>query len=389
MAPKKPSHRTANDGRQEVASSKTPSAMDTAPIQLGHIEVLQILNEHGEVDEGLEPSYSNDELIEMYTSMVRARAFDKRMLTMQRQGRMGTFAPNLGQEACIVGQVYPLTQDDWYSPSYRSFGAQIMRGWPMEHLMRLWAGFHDGFPPPKEVNDMPFSIVIGSHVLPAVGIGMGMSYKKDAHCVVVNYGDGASSQGAVSEALNFASVYKAPVVFICENNGWAISTPTEKQASSEHFVKRGVAFNIPSIRVDGNDLFAMIKATEEATTRARNGEGPTLIEAVTYRMSLHTTADDPTVYRTDSAVEAWEKRCPLLRFELYLKSKGVLEQSDIEAIEKACDDEVIEARDKFYSMAPADPTEIFDFMHIELTEELKAQKEEYLQRLACKGVTDE
>ena len=133
----------------------------------------------------------------------------------------------------------------------------------------------------------------------------------------------------------------------------------------------------------------MIKATEEATTRARNCEGPTLIEAVTYRMSLHTTADDPTVYRADSAVEAWEKRCPLLRFELYLKSKGVLEQSDIEAIEKACDDEVIEARDKFYAMEPADPTEIFDFMHIELTEELKAQKEEYLRRLADKGFTDE
>ncbi|MEE2819391.1 MAG: thiamine pyrophosphate-dependent dehydrogenase E1 component subunit alpha [Planctomycetota bacterium] len=388
MATENPSHSKANEG-QEVASSKTPSAMDTTPIQLGHIEVLQILNEHGEVDEGLEPSYSHDELIDMYTSMVRARAFDKRMLTMQRQGRMGTFAPNVGQEACIVGQVLPLNQGDWYAPSYRSFGAQIIRGWPMEHLMRLWAGFHDGFPPPKEVNDMPFSIVIGSHVLPAVGIGMGMTYKKDANCVVVNYGDGASSQGAVSEALNFAAVYKAPVVFVCENNGWAISTPTEKQANSEHFAKRGIAFDVPSIRVDGNDLFAMIKATEEAATRARNGEGPTLIEAVTYRMSLHTTADDPTVYREDSAVEAWEKRCPLLRFELYLKRKGVIEQSDIKAIETSCDEEVIEARDKFYAMEPADPTEIFDFMHIEMTEELNAQKAEYLKRLSDKGVTDE
>jgi pyruvate dehydrogenase E1 component alpha subunit len=162
---------------EEVISPNTPSAMHTSPIDLGHIEVLQILNEHGEVDSGLEPDFSDEKLMEVYRSMVLARAFDKRMMTMQRQGRMGTFAPNIGQEACIVGQVTSLTKDDWFSPSYRSFGAQIMRGWSMKHLMRLWSGFHDGFPPPKDVNDLPFSIVIGSHVLPAVGIGMGMNYK--------------------------------------------------------------------------------------------------------------------------------------------------------------------------------------------------------------------
>ncbi|MBT4524647.1 MAG: pyruvate dehydrogenase (acetyl-transferring) E1 component subunit alpha, partial [Phycisphaerae bacterium] len=275
---------------EEVVSPNTPSAMHTSPIDLGHIEVLQILNEHGEVDGGLEPDFSDEKLLGVYRSMVLARAFDKRMMTMQRQGRMGTFAPNIGQEACIVGQVTSLTKDDWFSPSYRSFGAQIMRGWSMEHLMRLWAGFHDGFPPPKDVNDLPFSIVIGSHVLPAVGIGMGMNYKKKKDCVLVNYGDGASSQGAVSEALNFAAVYKAPVVFICENNGWAISTPAKKQSGNEIIATHGIAHGIPSIRVDGNDILAMMCATKEATDRARNGDGPTLVEAITYRMSLHTTA---------------------------------------------------------------------------------------------------
>ncbi|MBC8201876.1 MAG: pyruvate dehydrogenase (acetyl-transferring) E1 component subunit alpha [Planctomycetes bacterium] len=371
---------------EEVISPITPSSMDTAPIDLGHIEVLQILNEHGEVDAGLEPEIGHDRLLEVYRAMVLARVFDKRMMTMQRQGRMGTFAPNLGQEACIIGQVTSLTEKDWFAPSYRSFGAQIMRGWPMEHLMRLWAGFHDGFPPPSNVNDLPFSIVIGSHALPAVGIGMGMKYKKKNDCVVVNYGDGASSQGAVSEALNFAAVYKAPIVFICENNGWAISTPTSKQSANEILAAHGTAHGIPSIRVDGNDILAMMCATKEATDRARNGGGPTFIEAITFRMSLHTTADDPTVYRDESEVEKWESRCPIVRFETYLKNKGVLETDSIERILASCEEEVLRARDTFYKMPDADATEIFDHLYETFPKELHEQRAEYMQRLKQKGV---
>ncbi|MDG1137857.1 MAG: pyruvate dehydrogenase (acetyl-transferring) E1 component subunit alpha [Phycisphaerales bacterium] len=371
---------------EEVVSPNTPSAMDTSRIDLGHIEVLQILNEYGEVDKGLEPDFSNERLLEVYRAMVLARAFDKRMMTMQRQGRMGTFAPNIGQEACIIGQVTSLTEDDWFAPSYRSFGAQIMRGWPMEHLMRLWAGFHDGFPPPNNVNDLPFSIVIGSHVLPAVGIGMGMKYKKKNNCVVVNYGDGASSQGAVSEALNFAAVYQAPVVFICENNGWAISTPTHKQTANEILASHGVAHGMLSIRVDGNDILAMMCATKEATDRARAGEGPTFIEAVTFRMSLHTTADDPTVYRNDEEVKVWEARCPMARFETYLKNKGVLDTDSIEQTLASCEEEVIKARDTFYEMPPADPTEIFEHLYETFPMELQKQRAEYMQRLRQKGV---
>jgi pyruvate dehydrogenase E1 component alpha subunit len=371
---------------EEVVSPISPSVMRTSSINLGHIEVLQILNEHGEVDRGLEPKLSDEKLLEVYRAMVLARAFDKRMMTMQRQGRMGTFAPNLGQEACIIGQVTTLTKEDWFAPSYRSFGAQIMRGWPMEHLMRLWAGFHDGFPPPKDVNDLPFSIVIGSHVLPAVGIAMGMNYKKKKDCVVVNYGDGASSQGAVSEALNFAAVYKAPVVFICENNGWAISTPTTKQTANEILAAHGIAHGMPSIRVDGNDILAMMCATKEATDRAKNGEGPTLIEAITYRMSLHTTADDPTVYRNDDEVKAWESRCPIVRFETYLTNKGILDAQAIEETVTSCEEEVIQARDAFYAMPAANATELFDHLYNSIPEELQKQREEYLRRLQQKGV---
>jgi len=377
--------KTTPASEKEVAPPNTPSAMNTSPIDLGHIEVLQILNEHGEVDTGLDPNLCDETLLHVYRAMVLARVFDQRMLTMQRQGRMGTFAPNLGQEACIIGQVVPLTDNDWYAPSYRSFGAQILRGWPMEHLMRLWAGFHDGFPPPENVNDLPFSIVIGSHVLPAVGIGMGMNYKKKKDCVVVNYGDGASSQGAVSEALNFAAVYKVPVVFICENNGWAISTPIQKQTVNEVLATRGSAHGIPSIRVDGNDILAMICATQEAVARAKNGQGPTLIEALTYRMSLHTTADDPTVYRKDSQVEPWHCRCPIARFETYLKNKQLLSDESIKTTFENCENEVIVARDAFYAMPDADPSEIFDYLYESIPEELKAQRDEYLKRLRNKG----
>jgi len=379
-----------NKGRttssEEVVSPNTPSAMNTTPIQLGHIEVLQILNEHGEVDSGLDPKLDDMTLLTVYRSMVLSRAFDQRMLTMQRQGRMGTFAPNIGQEACIIGQVVPLTKDDWFAPSYRSFGAQILRGWPMEHLMRLWAGFHDGFPPPPDVNDLPFSIVIGSHVLPAVGIGMGMNYKKKKDCVVVNFGDGASSQGAVSEALNFAAVYSTPVVFVCENNGWAISTPIHKQTANEVIATRGSSHGIPSIRVDGNDILAMICATTEAVERAKNGDGPTFIEAITYRMSLHTTADDPTVYRDEKEVEPWQKLCPISRFETYLKKKQLLTEESIQEILETCEKEVIEARDTFYAMPSANPKEIFDHLYERMPQELIHQRKEYLQRLRDKGV---
>lgn len=372
----------------EPKQGPKPSHLDTTPIDPGDIEVLQILDEHGQLDKSLDPPLDDDMLRKMHRALVLTRAFDHRMLTMQRQGEMGTFAPNLGQEACQLGQVIPLSQKDWYSPSYRSFGAQIWRGWSMERLLLLWAGYHEGFPPPPGVNDLPFSIVVGSHVLPAVGIAMGMNYKSDSSCVVVNFGDGALSQGPVAEALNMAAVNTAPVVFVCENNGWAISTPLNKQSATEHLAMRGLGFGMPSIRVDGNDLLAMTVAVDEAAQRARAGGGPTFIEAVTYRMSLHTTADDPTVYREENQVDPWEERCPVRRFETYMQYKGLLDGAAIERIRAECDQEVIEARDLFRSTAAARPREIFDHLYEELPEELKAQRDAYLRRLDERGGSD-
>lgn len=355
-------------------------------IDLGSIEELRILDEHGRADDSLDPKLPSEELQRVYRAMMLTRKLDLRMLNMQRQGEMGTFAPGLGQEATQIGQVYPLTKDDWFSPSYRSFGSQLWRGWTIEGLLLLWDGYFEGFEIPEDVNDLPFSIVIGSHVAPAVGVAMGMKARGAKTAMVVNFGDGASSQGIVSESMNFAAVYKAPVVFVCENNGWAISVPTDKQAGVTELVRRGPAFGVQSIRVDGNDILAMIAASQAAVDHARCGKGPYLIEAVTYRMSLHTTADDPKVYRKDEQVKQWEAKCPIARFEKYLSAKKVLCEADFERIAKECEQRILDAREVFRRRAIANPREVFDYMYEVLSPELQEQKAEYFRKLDRKGV---
>ena len=375
---------------QSNSQSTSPRRVVNEPrkaIQPDAIEDLQVLDEHGQlINPDRAPQLSNDELKRIHRAMVLTRKLDIRMLNMQRQGQMGTFAPGLGQEATQIGQVFPLTKHDWFSPSYRSFGAQLWRGWPIDQLMLLWDGFFEGFAPPDDVNDLPFSIVIGSQVPTATGIAMGMKMKKKNDCVLVNFGDGASSQGVVNEAFNFAAVYQSPVIFVLENNGWAISLPAEQQVATESYAVRGVGFGVPSIRVDGNDILAMITATQEACDRAKNGNCPTLIEAVTYRMSVHTTADDPTVYRDDEDVEMWKAKDPIERFEKHLIAQNILTKDDCDRIAKECEDEVLAGRDKFRERAKANPREVFDYMYEELPPELERQREEYLKKLDRGGV---
>ncbi len=318
--------------------------------------------------------------------MVLTRKLDIRMLNMQRQGEMGTFAPGIGQEATQIGQVHPLLSKDWFVPSYRSFGAQLWRGWTIEGLMLLWDGYFEGFELPEGVNDLPFSIVIGSQVPLATGVAMGIRQRREKDVVLTNFGDGAISQGAVNEAFNFASVYKSPIVFVVENNGYAISMPAEKQSATKELARRGSGFGLPAIRVDGNDVLAMIVATTRAVEHARGGDGPYFIEAVTYRLSLHTTADDPKVYRSEEEVEKWKPKCPIVRFEKYLAKKGLLDEAAIERIGGECEQEVLAARDKFRKLAEANPREVFDFMYEKLPPELQEQKREYLEKLDRRGV---
>ena len=372
--------------RQPLEQVQSDSTVPRNFIDLGGIEDLRILNEDGEADEAFAPRLDDRTLLTLHRQMVLTRKLDLRMLAMQRQGEMGTFAPGFGQEATQIGQVHPLTDRDWYSPSYRSFGAQMVRGWTIEGLMQLWAGYFEGFEIPDGVNDLPFSIVVGSHVPVAVGLAMAIRQRRSDAVVVTNFGDGAISQGPVNEGFNYAAVYKAPVVFVVENNGWAISIPTAKQSGTRELARRGPGFGIPGIRVDGNDILAMIVATREAVARARAGEGPTLIEAVTYRMSLHTTADNPKVYRTEDQVDEWKSRDPILRFEKYLQHKGLLDMAGIERVSDECEQEVLDGRERFRQRAKARPREIFDFMFDEIPPELARQREQYFRKLDRKGV---
>jgi len=204
--------------------------------------------------------------------------------------------------------------------------------------------------------------------------------------MLTNYGDGAASQGVVAEAMNFAAVSRAPAVFVCENNGWAISTPVAQQTAVGVLATRGAGYGIPGIRVDGNDVLAMIVATNEAVDHARRGDGPFLLEAVTYRMGVHTTADDPKVYRDEAEVEAWKRKCPIARFETYLRNRSLLDDESVQATEAACEADVRAARERFDARAKANPREVFDFMFEELPPELEQQKQEYLRKLDRKNV---
>lgn len=376
-----PEKRVANDD-SDIACR---DLMELTPIDLGNIERIRVLDEDGNANPALDPELPPDELLRIHRAMVMTRKFDVRMLTMQRQGQMGTFAPGLGQEATQIGQVEPLDKEDWFSPSYRSFGAQLCRGWTMDGLMLLWDGYFDGFEIPQG-NELPFSIVVGSHVPVAVGIAMGIRARNDEGVVLVNFGDGAFSQGPVCEALNFAAVFKAPVVFMCENNGYAISVPVEKQTGTRTLAERGSGFGVPAMRVDGNDILAVIAATRRAVERARKGEGPTLIESVTYRMEVHTTADDPKLYRSDDEVEHWQSRDPISRFERYLIRQQLLDKETIERIEQECEQQAIEAREKFHARAKAKPRDVFNYIYQAMPPELADQQREYFERLDRKGV---
>jgi pyruvate dehydrogenase E1 component alpha subunit len=346
------------------------------------IESLSILQENGEVDQSLDPKLSEDLLLKLYRGMALGRRFDERMLILQRQGKIGTFAPMKGQEA-QVGAVAPLVPGDWLVPSFREAAAEIWRGKTMESILLYYGGYNEGGYTPKGVNILPISVPVGSQALHAAGIGYAMKYRKEKNVVMTFFGDGATSQGDFHEAMNFASVFQAPVILVCQNNHWAISLPRSKQTHSRTLAQKALAYDMPGIQVDGNDVLAVYKASKDAVERARSGGGPTFIEMVTYRLSLHTTADDPKKYRLDQEVAEWEKRDPIPRFEKYLKERGILSDEKIQAIAEEIQAEIRAAEQRWSEQAekPADPLEMFSHAYAELPPHLISQKEELSRAL--------
>ena len=298
--------------------------MPTREIGPFSVSYLQILDEKGDVDKELEPDLSEEQLVKLYRVMYLSREADQRMLKLQRQGRVGTFGPSSGQEACVCPPCLAMTEKDWFVSAFRELGGYVARGVPISSIYLFHNGFEEGNVIEPLTRTLPISIVVGAQLLHAVGIGYAMKYRgeKDAAAVAF-FGDGATSQGDFHEAMNFAAVWKAPVVFICQNNQWAISIPREKQTRSETLAQKAIAYGMPGYQVDGNDPLAVYKVTKEALDRAHAGEGPTFIEAVTYRLMMHTTADDPTKYRSEEDVKEWWKKEPVSRMKLYLENKGI------------------------------------------------------------------
>ena len=345
------------------------------------IDFLSILDAEGNLDESLEPDIPEEILLRMHATMLLGRRFDERLLNLQRQGRIGTFPPITGQEASQIGAVAVLRDSDWMVPSFRETAAEIWRGRTLESVIIANNGFSEGAQIPEDSHNLPVSIPVGSQMLHAVGIGFGIRYRKKDDVVMTFFGDGATSEGDFHEALNFAGVFQTPVIFVCQNNQWAISLPRKKQTRSQTLAQKALAYGLPGIQVDGNDVLAVYAAAAEAVERARKGEGATLIECVTYRMSVHTTADDPKRYRTDDEVEDWRKRDPLTRLQKYLIRKNHLSDEKIAAAETDVKEKIQAAVDRAEQQMKefGAPTDMFNHAYAEMPPFLKEQKE-FLER---------
>lgn len=355
------------------------------------IDYLSILDEHGNVDQELEPDISESKLRALYRSMLLGRRFDERMVDLQRQGRIGTFPPIKGQEASQIGSIFQLRPTDWFVPAFRETAAEIWRGRSLESILLYYNGYNEGTLLDRDQKDLPLAIPVSSQILHATGLGYAANYRDSGEIVMVYFGDGATSEGDFHEGLNCAAVYQTPVLFICQNNQWAISIPVKKQTHSQTIAQKALAYGMPGIQVDGNDILAVYAATKEAAERARNGGGPTLIECVTYRVMMHTTADDPSRYRSDTEVESWIKKDPLSRFENYLIDKALLNDSSKEKLEQEVRKQIqaaVESAEKQMQDLGA-PVDMFKHLYADLPRYLKKQREELRAHLtAAEGEVD-
>jgi len=348
------------------------------------VEYLSILSDDGKLDKHLEPDISEEILLRLYRGMLLARKFDERLLNLQRQGRIGTFPPVSGQEAAHLGAAAALRPSDWFVPAFRETAAEIWRGRSLESIIIYNNGFNEGVDIPESSNDFPVSVPVGSQILHAVGLAWAARYRQKDDVAMAFFGDGATSEGDFHEGLNFAGVFQVPAIFICQNNHWAISLPRSKQTRAKTLAQKALAYGMPGIQVDGNDILAVHVAANEAVDRARSGGGPTLIECVTYRMAVHTTADDPKRYRAEKEVEEWKNRDPITRFQKYLSEKGLLSEEKTDAMTSEVMDEIQSAVDQAEKQMKklGNPIDMFDHIYAEMSPYLKAQRETFSRELA-------
>ncbi len=390
-APKKPAVKAR---AKPVAKAKAPAARAAQVVKVGPSinlpssqGLVRLLEDDGTITKGKDPHLPKDTLLYLYEQMVQVREFDRRMLMLQRQGRIGFYGPILGQEAATVGSVAAMEKRDWVFPALREGAAAMMRGLSLtEAINQLIGNGADrckGRQMPchytlKEGNYYGMSSVIGTQISHAVGAAMAAKLRGDDVVILGFLGDGATSANDFHCGMNFAAVYQSPCVLFCQNNQWAISVPISKQSASETLAQKGKAYGMPYVRVDGNDVLAVFSVTKAAVERARTGGGPTFIEAVTYRRLGHSSSDDPTKYRDEAEVKAWEKKDPIDRFRAYLTKKGLWDETKEVAFKESIAQRVndaIAAAEK--NGPPADESLVTD-VFAQVTPQLKEQLGEVL-----------
>jgi pyruvate dehydrogenase E1 component alpha subunit len=387
-AARTPRRSTTSGGKRASAKKAVPkkSTESTEP------QLVQLLTPEGKRVKNSEydayvADITADDLRGLYRDMVLTRRFDAEATSLQRQGELGLWASLLGQEAAQIGSGRATRQDDYVFPTYREHGVAWCRGVDPTNLLGMFRGVNHGGWDPNTNNFHLYTIVIGSQTLHATGYAMGVAKDGADSAVIAYFGDGASSQGDVAEAFTFSAVYNAPVVFFCQNNQWAISEPTEKQTRVPLY-QRAQGFGFPGVRVDGNDVLAVLAVTKWALERARTGEGPALIEAFTYRMGAHTTSDDPTKYRSDDEREAWEAKDPILRLRTYLEAEGHADEgyfAELDAESEALGKRV---REVVRAMPDPDLMAIFENAYADghaLVDEERAQFAAYQASFADEG----
>ncbi len=349
------------------------------------IKRLEILDINGNIDKALLPKVSDKLLLEMYRLMFQIRAFDERAILLQRSGRLGTYPMITGQEATQCVPPLALKPSDWVVPTYRGGGVYFARGMQMRYGLLYWAGDDRGTHFPEGNNDMIFSIPVGTHLTQVAGLAWGQKFAGKGGVAMTYCGDGTSSKGDLHEALTFAGQFKLPAIYIIENNGWAISVPRARQAASQTLAQKAWGYGVHGIQVDGNDALAVYAATTEAVARARKGDGPTLIECETYRMSHHTTADDATRYRDDKDVAAWKKRDPISRMKKFLTGKKLWNdklEKELTAKTKLWIDGEVKAYEEF---AAPNPLNMFADNYAKAPRALIEQRAELEELLKFKG----
>lgn len=359
-------------------------------------DLLQVLRPDGSWDAGLDPELDPALLRRMHRTMVLVRTLDERMLALQRQGRVGFYGACTGQEAAVVGSAAALAPSDWIFPALREGAAMLWRGYPLTiYVSQIFGNALDALQgrqmpshmSDRRVNQVSWSSCIGSQLPQATGAAWAAKLRGQPTVVMGYLGDGATSSADFHYAVNFAGVYRVPAVFFCQNNGWSISVPTREQTASENIAVKALAYGVPGYRVDGNDVVAVHVVTRHAVERARRGEGPALIEAVTYRIGAHSSSDDPSRYRDEAEVSLWRQRDPLLRLGRYLDARGILPLAEQEAVRAEVDAEVRAAIAEAEAAPPPPLASLFEDVYAKVPWHLAEERDDHLRYRSSAGAS--